>query len=265
MLLMAALLLANCSGPDAEVDWPELKALDNPSAKAEGLAKKKQAEALRALLPEVTAAAAAVTEASLPKNAQNPETVKEMLGDLADLTAKAQSPGDLEDEDLFVYGAAFHSLVAKLMKESGVPHIHEGEGPNSGFLHPLETVSDGNVIGQIEIKLHDDAGDIEVWLTRGQTSEQPLDVPLDTVIGIDFPELENRSVELQVRNKEANEGEDGVGNIRDGKTNYFLFPGETGADASWLMGAEFAAKVVVTFSADGVDYQSAFDLKPHVH
>ncbi|MGI9240930.1 MAG: hypothetical protein ACR2RV_09015, partial [Verrucomicrobiales bacterium] len=177
------------SGSDV-VDWPELKALDTPSAKAEGLAKKKQAEELRGFMPEVTTAAAAVTEATLPKNAQNPETVRVMLVDLADLTSQSQNLAELGDEDLFIIGAAFHSLVANLMKEAGVPHIHEGEGPNSGWLHPLTQEGTDAPIGQIEIKLHDDAGDVEVWLTRGQTGEQPLDVPLDTVIGIAFPELE---------------------------------------------------------------------------
>ena len=144
-----------------------------------------------------------------------------------------------------------------------MPHLHEGEGPNGGYLHPLN--AGDNAMGQIEIKLHDDAGDLEVWLTEGQTGDKPLALPLDTVIQIVFSEMEGKNVELRVRNEEKNEGEDGASNIRGGKTNYFIFPGESGADAAWLMGKDFAAKIAVTFSADGTDYNAAFELKPHVH
>ena len=147
-----------------------------------------------------------------------------------------------------------------------MPHVHEGEGPNSGWLHPLSQGGGDSPVGQIEVKLHDDAGDVEVWLTRGQSGGEPLDVPLATVVTIEFPDLEGRAIELRVRNTEANEGEDGVSNIRNGMTNYFIFPGESGTDASWLMGKEFAAKAVVTFQVEGSGYQAGpFELKPHVH
>ena len=63
-----ALVITGCgpvSGPDADVvEWPELKELDIPSAKAEGFAKKEQPQALRDYLPELIAAAAAVTAAT---------------------------------------------------------------------------------------------------------------------------------------------------------------------------------------------------------
>lgn len=266
-IALAALFLLGCregSETGAEVKWPELSALDVPSAKAEGLAKKKQVDALRKMMPGLAELATAVTEESLPKDARNPEPTRILLNDLSDLARQAQSADSLDEETLLAIGAAFHPLVAKLMEESGMPHLHKGEGPNGGYLHLL--TADGSDTGQVEIKLHDDAGDLEVWLTRGQTGDQPLDLPLETVIRIDFPEMEGRSVELRVRNTDKNEGEDGVSTIRDKLTNYFIFPGESGADAAWLMGKEFSTPVTISFSANGTTYEAGpFELKPHVH
>ena len=46
----------------------------------------------------------------------------------------------------------------------------------------------------------------------------------------------------------------------------FVFPGGTGADASWLKGAGFSSAVRLTFSADGKAYVSEeFRLVPHSH
>ena len=264
---LAFLLLIGCkqtSDSGAEVLWPELSALDVPSAKAEGLAKKKQVDALRTMMPELAGLASSVTEESIPGNATNPEPTRILVGDLANLASQAKEAGSLDDETLLAVGAAFHPLVAKLMEESGMPHLHEGEGPNGGYLHPLK--AKGEEIGQIEIKLHDDAGDLEVWLTLGQTGDATLDLPLDTIVQIDFPEMEGRTVELKVRNTEKNEDENGASTIRDGKTNYFIFPGESGSDAAWLMGKDFSTPISVTISTGETSYQAGpFDLKPHVH
>ena len=259
------IVLAGCAPSNDVVDWPELKALDPPSAKAEGLARKGQTDALRALLPEVASAARAVSTDTMPANAENESTVEVLLGDLAEMTAMAEDPIALSDDDVLALGSAFHSMVGELMKESGMPHLHEGEGPNGGYLHPL-ALTTGEVVGQVEIKLHDDAGDIEVWLTRGQTGAEPIDLPLATVIAIAFPEREGRAVELRVRNEETNEDEDGVSTIRESRTNYFIFPGETGTDPSWLTGTDFAAEVRITFDDGPTQYVAGpFELKPHVH
>ena len=120
--------------------------------------------------------------------------------------------------------------------------------------------------GFAELKLHDDKGDLELWLTEDEAGTKPLDIPLDAVITVTFPKMDQKVVQLKIRNGEKNEDEDGKGNIREGKTNYFIFPGDTGADASWLMGKEFAAEVVITFSTGGANYSTAaFELKPHTH
>ena len=73
-------------------------------------------------------------------------------------------------------------------------------------------------------------------------------------------------MELRVRNTDKNEDEAGQGNIRDGRTNYFIFPGDSGVDASFLVGRDFASEAVVAFAVDGTAHQTqVFVLRPHVH
>lgn len=55
--------------------------------------------------------------------------------------------------------------------------IHPGAAPASdGILSPLECV-DGKTVGFIELKLHDDAGDLELWLCSDGAMSKPLDFP----------------------------------------------------------------------------------------
>jgi hypothetical protein len=84
------------------------------------------------------------------------------------------------------------------------------------------------------------------------------------VLSITFPDAGSRRVELRVRDADRNEDEQGDSTLRDGRTNYFIFPGETGADASWLCGEDFRARVEVTFDAGGRSYAAGpFELVPH--
>merc|ERR1719378_1065460 len=96
---------------------------------------------------------------------------------------------------------------------------------------------------------------------------QPLDFPADTVITATFPTYDNRSVQLRVRNNDQNEDEDGKPNMRHGKTNYFIFPGESGQDPSWLIGetvTSWRGTVTVAFEAEGKAYVAdPFVLVPH--
>ena len=71
-----------------------------------------------------------------------------------------------------------------------------------------------------------------------------------------------QSVSLAIRNREKNEDESGASTIKDGATAYFVFPGESGADASWLMGADFAAKADLGFEGHTT---GSFVLRPHIH
>ena len=126
--------------------------------------------------------------------------------------------------------------------------------------------SEGTGSGFAELKLHDDKGDLELWLTKDESGSEPLDLPLDSKISVTFPDLKQKPVQLQVRNKEKNEDEDGNANIRNGKSNYFIFPGDSGADASFLLGKDFASKAVIQVSGDGMAFETApFELRPHTH
>ena len=131
---------------------------------------------------------------------------------------------------------------------------------NGGFLFPVFDV-DGKQNATVEIKLHDDAGDLEVWLKKGGYDGEALLLPTATVLTLEFPTLD-RNVTLAVRDHERNEDESGNSTVLEAKTNYFVFPGETGVDATWLMGAEFAAKVELSFTNATT---GSFVLRPHIH
>ena len=136
--------------------------------------------------------------------------------------------------------------------------------PHMGLIVPFR--SGQSKAGFIELKLHDDKGDLELWLTKDKAGITPFDLPLDSRVTASFPQLAGKTVTLQVRNDTQNEDEDGKGNIRDRKTNYFIFPGDTKADASFLLGKSFSADVVVSFTSGAIDYEtSPFKLAPHSH
>ena len=91
-------------------------------------------------------------------------------------------------------------------------------------------------------------------------------MPLDAGVEIELVDVGGRKITLRPRNQTENEDEDGNANIRDGKTNYFIFPGQSGEDASWLEGEEFQSIVIVRFSRGDQPFVSEeFVLKPHVH
>lgn len=99
---------------------------------------------------------------------------------------------------------------------------HPPEGPRLGILAEFRGEPDR---GHLELKLHDDKGDLELWLAKDAAMTQPFDLPLSTRIEISFPDMDHRTVRLAPRDEVRNEDEDGNANIRDGRTNYFIFPG----------------------------------------
>jgi hypothetical protein len=145
-------------------------------------------------------------------------------------------------------------------------HGHEhGPTPHEGVVAAFHG-PEGVLAGHLELKLHDDTGDLALWLAKDAAIAAPFDLPLAATVRVQFVDVGNRTVELRVRNATKNEDEAGVANVRDGRTNYFIFPGESGADAAWLVGAKFASIVKVTFDADGRTYTSEeFMLVPHTH
>ena len=147
--------------------------------------------------------------------------------------------------------------------DHGDEHDDCAHGPHDGTLASFAG-ADGKPGGTLELKLHDDKGDLELWLMSHEGKDLPFGLPLDTKVKVVFQDQGGRAVELAVRNATTNEDEDGVAMIRGGKTNYFVFPGATGADATWLVGPDFRAQVVVSFTSGGVTYTSeAFELEPH--
>jgi hypothetical protein len=143
-------------------------------------------------------------------------------------------------------------------------HGHEHvEGAHRGV---PATFKGGETTGHLELKLHDDQGDLELWLAEDKASTRPFDLPLDATVEVEFVDVGGRKIMLRSRNTNKNEDEDGNPNIRDGRTNYFIFPSQDGEDAAWLQGRQFQSIVVVRFTRGGQPFVSEeFVLKPHVH
>ena len=167
------------------------------------------------------------------------------------------------------------AFVLQVGEEEAVVDFARGAAPcNDGILSVLKATDDAEWRGFLELKLHGDAGDLELWLyanAGGQTSWQshtgkpvPFDVPKDTVVRLSFPSHAGKTIELRVRNGDENEDEEGTANMRGSGTNYFIFPGESGQDPEWLKGEKWRGVVVVAFEAEGKSFAcDPFVLVPH--
>ena len=164
---------------------------------------------------------------------------------------------------VLIFNTQGNQVLAEGHADDDHGHSHHSHTPHSGVVAPF--TNSGKKAGVLELKLHDDKGDLELWLTQ-KDGKTPFDLPLDSIITVRFTELGNQAVQLQVRNTTSNEDEDGKANIRGNKTHYFIFPGDTGVDASFLVGKEFSSDVFVSFLVGGEAYTSStFTLKPHTH
>ena len=262
--LSLILLLSSCERSANEiaeetVSWPEIADFDNLAFQADGLVRIQDLEAVRDLHADLVKAGMAVTPSSIPANAAKPKEVELILSDLSNLVSGLQAD-PLDDSSLENLVLGLHPVIAKLIEAAGMPHIHANEGPNGGFLFPIFD-SNKEQTGTVEIKLHDDAGDLEVWLKSGGYEGDPWRLPTKTILTLNFPAL-NKSLILAVRDQDRNEDESGASTIIEGNTNYFVFPGSTDEDASWLMGADFAAKVELRFEEATT---GLFVLRPHIH
>jgi hypothetical protein len=264
VLLAFASIVVSCERAELEtvqeqVSWPEITRFDDIAFRADGYVRVEDISGVREVLADLLLAGKALTKESIPTNVADPQQVELILGDLSNLVSGLAAE-ELDDATLADLVLGLHPVIAKLIDAAGMPHVHANEGPNSGFLFPAFD-GEGKQTGTIEIKLHDDAGDLEVWLKKGGYEGEPWRLPLDTTLTLDFP-AESKTVTLVVRDTERNEDESGESTIFEGATNYFIFPGETGTDASWLMGADFAAKVELSFAGATT---GSFVLRPHVH
>jgi hypothetical protein len=141
-------------------------------------------------------------------------------------------------------------------------HAHSA---HDGVVAALKNEAD-QIVGFVELKLHDDKGDLEAWLGKDRMIKEPIDLPAGTTLVANFNDLPGKTAALRIRNNRENEDEDGNPNLRNGLTNYFIFPGDSGQDPSWLMGKDFKSVVVLSFTVDGKAYTSEeFTLVPHTH
>lgn len=156
----------------------------------------------------------------------------------------------------------------KVGEEEGVLDFARLMGPcNDGILSVFKAAHAPDWRGLLELKLHGDAGDLELFLytsAAGGKNPKPFDVPKTTVVRLTFLSHAGKTVELNVRNMDQNEDEDGKPMMRGDGTNYFIFPGETGADPAWLVGEKNRYVVSVAFEAEGKSYAAdPFVLVPH--
>lgn len=136
-------------------------------------------------------------------------------------------------------------------------------GSNGGV--PVRLTSERGEIVFGELKLHDDKGDLELWLTKDGSGREPHRLPSSTVIALESRDPA-RSVRLAVRDAIDNQDESGVGHLVDGRADYFIFPGDSGADATWLQGSEFVGEVRLSCETDGARFNSGWvTLVPHHH
>jgi len=168
-------------------------------------------------------------------------------------------------------------FVLRVGSEEGVIDFAWGAAPcNDGILTVVKAAHAPDWRGYLELKLHGDAGDLELWLYSvpalygvrgwGGVGEKPtpFDVPKETVIRLTFPSHPGKNLEMRVRNAEKNEDEDGTPNMREGGTNYFIFPGETGQDPEWIKGETWRGTAAAAFEVDGKAYAcDPFVLVPH--
>ncbi|MEC8496259.1 MAG: hypothetical protein VXZ39_15125 [Planctomycetota bacterium] len=260
LLLLLGFFVSACGGDgatDEVVVWPELAAFDEIAYVADGHARTGDLSAVASARAQLLEAGLLVTIATIPSNAADRTQAEATLGDLRSLVEGLAVDQDEEALSSLVLG--MHPVIEELMKAVGMPHVHANEGPKGGFRFPVFG-ADGVQVGTAEIKLHDDAGDLEVWLTRGGYGGDPWRLPVGRTLALSFPDLE-RDVTLAVRDAERNEDESGAVTVVDGTTDYFVFPGSSDADASWLMGADFAAKVELRVEEATT---GSFVLRPHV-
>ena len=246
----------------ADVEWPAVRSLDAVSAEVRYAVEQGDVAGLRGQVPRVIATVKTLRAGSIPKKVRKPLMVQFGVDGLVSFSQSLAKKGaTMNDSALVAQMKRFSPMVDELIDVSQAAVV-QGHGPHDGEFGPVLNEK-GAAIARVELKLHDDKGDLELWVTSAD-GKSPVDLPLGAKIGVDFLDKEGRKVVLQVRNSVRNEDEDGMPNIRDGKTNYFIFPGDTGADATWLMGKSFKTMVRISLEVEGQAVQTIpFHLSPH--
>jgi len=111
-------------------------------------------------------------------------------------------------------------FVLQVGEEEAILDVARGAAPyQDGILSVFKVAGAAERCGFLELKLHGDAGDLELYLYKSAGvhtgwqshtgKSEPFDVPKDTTIRLTFPSHPGKSVELRVRNGDKNEDEDG--------------------------------------------------------
>ena len=141
---------------------------------------------------------------------------------------------------------------------------HGAHGQREGILAPFHDGT-GAEVGRMEWKLDTDAGLLEVWISSGGGDGMPFDLPVTERVTLTFHDLD-RSIDLVVLDPVENVDSDGYATVREGRTNYFVFPVGEGVDVAWLEDDAFASQVSATFMRDGTLYTGAvFKLVAYDH
>lgn len=136
-------------------------------------------------------------------------------------------------------------------------------GPHGGVVAGCASPRQGGLFA--EVKLHDDKGDIEVWFGEDGDFKKPYLIDPRAKVSLRFYER-SRSIDLAVRDLTSNNDETGVSRLKNGLSDYFIFPGESGSDATWLSGGEFIDEVTLTLQkSDETVHCETVTLVPHVH
>ena len=140
-------------------------------------------------------------------------------------------------------------------------HVASVEGPRGGT---LVAIMDGEALsGHAEVRFHAEFGELEVWLGTDASMSSPLDVPVATVLMLRTATGDSAGTRLAVRDPERNEDEEGNVNVRDGATNYFVYPTDYSEEPSPPVGASGDTPVFIEFEAGGKTYRtSEFELVP---
>ncbi|MEO0662743.1 MAG: hypothetical protein AAFZ87_14495, partial [Planctomycetota bacterium] len=178
--------------------WPELVRFDEIAYVADGHARTGDFDAVAGARAELLDAGRALTATTIPANVADRAQVEAFLADLTGLVDGVSDEPDPESMGTLVLG--MHPVIEELMKAAGMPHVHANEGPNGGFRFPVFD-AEGGQLGTAEFKLHDDAGDVEVWLTQGGHGGDPWRLAVDTTLELHFPDLE-RGLTLAARDAE---------------------------------------------------------------
>lgn len=162
MLCGLAVCLTACGSRDEALAWPELKALDHEVAELDGVlaTDSPTPNQLADQVQEVLNALDALQAADLPDAVNNRELVEQKLEELAALGEDIRSGLTQTGLDTDSLGA-LHPLVASIMEEAGMPHVHDEmdhdhEDKAADHDHKEEEDHDEDHDGD-----HDDENDLE--------------------------------------------------------------------------------------------------------